>query len=92
MDNMDNMDMDNMDNIAIYFRRVYLLPNESTGYGNGMFHTFGALDVVIGESSHDSLRVSCMDQIMEMYKSDPFLLLSLYQSNRPGRMLNMDLP
>ena len=51
-----------------------------------MFHAVGALDVVIDEPSHDSLQVSCMNQIMEMYKSDPFLLLSLYQSNRPGRM------
>ena len=29
---------------------------------------------------------------MEMYKADPFLLSSLYQSNRPGRMPKMDLP
>ena len=27
-----------------------------------------------------------------MYKSDPLLLSYLYQSNRPGRIINVDLP
>ena len=48
--------------------------------------------MVIGESSHNSLRVSRMNQIMEMYKFDPFILSDLYHSNRPGRIINVDLP
>ena len=74
MNNMKNMYMDNMDNIALYFCGIYLLLNESAGYGNCMFHAVGASDVVIGESSHHSLRVNLITQIMEMYTDDPFLL------------------
>ena len=89
---MNDMDMDNMDNITLYFCGIYLLPNESAGGGNCLFHAVGASDVVIGESFHDSLRFNFMNKIMEMYKSDPLLLSSLYQNNRPGRMPNVDLP
>ena len=92
MKNMNNMDMDNMNNITLYFCGTYLLINESEGGSNCMFHAVGDLDVVISESSHDSLQINCMNQIMEMYKADPFLLSPLYQSNRPWRMLNVDLP
>ena len=64
MKNMNNMNMDNMDSIVLYFRGIYLLPNEFTGDGNCMFHAVGALDLVIIESSHDSLQVNFMNQIM----------------------------
>ena len=83
---------DNMDNIVLYFRRIYLLPNDSAGDGKCMFHVVGASDVVIGESSHVSLQVNWMNQIMDKNKADPLLLSSLYQSNRTGWMLNVDLP
>ena len=81
-----------MDNIALCFCGIYLLPNESAGYGSYMFHAFGALYVVIGESSHSSLHVNFMNQIMEIYEDDLFLSSSLYQSNRLGRIINKDLP
>ena len=47
MKNTNNMDMDNMNNIALYFCGIYLLPNESTGDFKCLFHSVGALDVVI---------------------------------------------
>ena len=58
---MNNTDMENIDNIALYFREIYLLPNESTGDGNCMLNAVRALDVLISESSHDSLQVNCMN-------------------------------
>ena len=66
MKNTNNMDMDNMNNIALYFCGIYLLPNESTGDGNCLFHAGRDLDVVIGESSHDSTQVNFTNQTMEM--------------------------
>ena len=55
---MNNMDMDNMNNIALYICGTYLFLNESEGGSNCMFHAVGDLDVVIGESSHNSLQIN----------------------------------
>ena len=58
------MDMENMDNSALYLLEIYLLTNEYVGDGNCMFNTIGAYNVVIRESSHNSLQVNFMNQIM----------------------------
>ena len=81
-----------MENIALYSHGIYLLPNESTGDDNYMLHEVGASGVLIGEYSQDNIKINCMNHIMDIYKYAMFLLLSLYQSNRNGRMLNVDLP
>ena len=47
MKKMNSMDMEIMDNIALCFCGIYLLPNESTGDFKCLFHSVGALDVVI---------------------------------------------
>ena len=47
MNNMNNMEMDNMDNIMLYFRGIYLLPNESAEDGNWMFVGYPNQDTIL---------------------------------------------